>query len=231
MPQRQINYSKYATKSSQKHRSLDENVSAIPLGHFKTVLRILRNQSKRFGIRNYMIMLFAYSQLLRMDDVLNRKYSEIYDGRGKVRTDKVVFHDLKTGKRNSLNLNPIRSQLEEYRQWRRKNHIKSIWLFPASMAKYHQSKRFGYHDRPLSVHTYYVILKRVQYAIYRNFGWRDKLSCHLGRKESATRVYDQTHDLHLVQSLLNHSNPQTTEHYLNLKAQVKEDAKEKYLKL
>ena len=231
MSEAKIDYSKYGTRHQNFHQKLDENVSAIPVNHFKVVLKILRNQSKRFGLRNYLIMLFAYSQLLRMNDVLNRKYSEIYDGRGKVRTEKVAFRDLKTNKPNTLTLTPIRKPLEQYRRWRIKHEINSIWLFPSSQATYHQSKQYGYHDRPLSVHTYYLTLKKVQRTINHDFGWRDKLSCHLGRKEGATRIYNQTHDLHLVQSLLNHSYPQTTEAYLNLTEQTKEDAKEKYLKL
>ena len=161
------------------------------------------------GQRNYTIFQVGKATLLRVSDVLNLKQADVYDDQGNVKRNAEI-HDIKTGKRNTLYLSPVRKDLEKYREWLvEKGLDKSEWLFPAG-----KRGRGGGFDlsRPVSTHTFYVVMQQTGEMLGLNY-----LGTHTMRKTGAYMVYQQRgHNIGLVMKLLNHSSEETTLAYIGL---------------
>lgn len=67
-------------------------------------------------------------------------------------------------------------------------------------------------DKPLTRQQAYNIIKDVANEV----GIKYAVGCHSLRKSYGRFVYDETRDIHLVQRLLNHSNPIITQNYICL---------------
>lgn len=174
----------------------DENV-------LKQVKETLKDNFK-FGIRNYTIFQVGKATLLRVSDVLLLKYNDIYDEQGNVRI-RTFIHDKKTGKPNTLYLEPVEEDLIEYQQWLKDKNIISEWLFPSL-----QPQVKG--DKHIDERQFYQVMHKVGELLNINY-----LGTHTMRKTGAYRVYVQSgYDIGLVQDLLNHSSQKMTLKYLGL---------------
>ncbi|GLB47530.1 site-specific integrase [Philodulcilactobacillus myokoensis] len=159
------------------------------------------------GTRNLMIFRTGIITLLRCSDVLSLKMNDIYDENG-YPVDYIHIKDQKTGKQNDIYIKPLFNDLIEYRRYRLKHHIKSIYLFPSIWNLNHYRK---IKDHPISRSRFYNILKKVS----QNTGIR-YLGTHTMRKTGAYIVYQQTHNIAFVMHKLNHSNEGVTMRYLGI---------------
>lgn len=199
----------------------EKNVKAIKdRTTMEEVQAYLKNNFGEYGERNYTIFQVGKATLLRVSDVLNLKQSDVYDDQGNVKRNAEI-HDIKTGKRNTLYLAPVRKDLEKYREWLvEKGLDKSEWLFPAG-----KRGRGGGFDinRPVSTHTFYVTMQQTGEMLGLNY-----LGTHTMRKTGAYMVYEQRgHNIGLVMKLLNHSSEETTLAYIGLDREDVEDQLDK----
>ena len=67
-------------------------------------------------------------------------------------------------------------------------------------------------DKPMTRQQAYKIIKKLADEV----GIKYAVGCHSLRKSYGRFKYDETHDIHLVQRLLNHSNPIITQNYICL---------------
>lgn len=123
----------------------DENI-------LKQVKETLKDSFK-YGIRNYTIFQVGKATLLRVSDVLRLKYDDIYDEQGNVRI-RTFIHDKKTGKPNTLYLEPVEKDLIAYRDWLKDNSIESQWLFPSIKKQIHE-------DKHIDERQFYRIMQKV----------------------------------------------------------------------
>lgn len=65
-------------------------------------------------------------------------------------------------------------------------------------------------DRPLSRIQAYRIIQ----GLAKTVGIKYNVGCHSLRKSFGRFIYDETHDIHIVQKLLGHSNPLITQQYI-----------------
>lgn len=181
----------------------DENV-------LKEVQDTLLNNFK-YGRRNYTIFQVGKATLLRVSDVLHLRYDDVYSQDGSIKHNAYI-HDKKTGKANTLFLEPVKEDLQDYYDWLKSNKIESEWLFP-SLQKQHVGT-----DTPIQERQFYRIMQHVGELLGINY-----LGTHTMRKTGAYRVYTQTgNDIALVMSLLNHSSQAMTLKYLGIDQETKE---------
>lgn len=161
--------------------------------------------SFEMGRRNYTIFQVGKATLLRVSDVLRLKYSDVFDENGKVKDDAYI-HDRKTGKPNTLYLEPVKDDLLKYKKWLYENEIHSVYLFPNR-----------YTGTRVNEKQFYKIMHKVGELLGINY-----LGTHTMRKTGAYRVYVQSgYNIGLVMDLLNHSSQSMTLHYLGLDTESK----------
>ena len=204
-----------------KKKVAEKNVKAIKdRTTMEEVQAYLKDNFGEYGVRNYTIFQVGKATLLRVSDVLNLKQSDVYDDQGNVKRNAEI-HDIKTGKRNTLYLSPVRKDLEKYHDLLvEKGLDKSEWLFPAG-----KRGRGGGFDinRPVSTHTFYVVMQQTGEMLGFNY-----LGTHTMRKTGAYMVYQQRgHNIGLVMKLLNHSSEETTLAYIGLDREDVEDQLDK----
>ncbi|WP_105965037.1 tyrosine-type recombinase/integrase [Apilactobacillus micheneri] len=161
--------------------------------------------SFEMGRRNYTIFQVGKATLLRVSDVLRLKYSDVFDENGKVKDDAYI-HDRKTGKPNTLYLEPVKDDLLKYKKWLYAHEIHSVYLFPNR-----------YTGTRVNEKQFYKIMHKVGELLGINY-----LGTHTMRKTGAYRVYIQSgYNIGLVMDLLNHSSQSMTLHYLGLDTESK----------
>lgn len=191
----------------KKNKSKAINVQPIKDSNvLNDVKDVLKNNFK-YGQRNYTIFQVGKATLLRVSDVLNLKYSDVFQSDGTIHK-RVISKDKKTGKRNTLYLDPIKDDLEIYKKWLDDNQIVSEWLFPSS----------NNHSKPISPKHYYKVMHKTGELLGITY-----LGTHTMRKTGAYRVYEQSnYNIAFVMDLLNHSSQKSTLKYLGIDQQQKE---------
>ncbi|MHA8109937.1 tyrosine-type recombinase/integrase [Lactobacillaceae bacterium Melli_B4] len=165
-----------------------------------------------FGRRNYTIFQVGKATLLRVSDVLNLKYNDIFDEDDEVKRSAYV-RDKKTGKTHHIYLNPVADDLYKYQRWLKKNKIESRWLFPNSRDM----------NRSVTTTQFYRVMMKTGNLLGVNY-----LGTHTMRKTGAYMVYKQSNfNIGLVMKLLNHSTASMTLHYLGLEEASLESALDK----
>ncbi|TPR41213.1 site-specific integrase [Apilactobacillus micheneri] len=211
------------------------------LSEIKRVLKYLKNYNE-FGIRNFMMFSIGMNCVLRISDIVNLKYSDVYTNKGKVKKY-LRIREIKTGKIKELLLIHAKNDLVEYKRWLDnfinsqpdkymaplKNNEKMIvgtgknakevnkndyWLFPSSQ---HPTQH-------VSEKTFYKAMKQVSKAT-----GVEHLGTHTPRKTGAYLFYrggfddvlrdkdiHPSNDIALAMKTLNHSSEGITLNYLGL---------------
>lgn len=149
-----------------------------------------------YGTRNHMIFQVGKVTLLRVSDVLNLHYHDIFNEQGKVKLN--TYLDSLT----ALYLDPLEVDLVRYRLWRETHQINSMWLFPSMQNQ----------QKHLSQHQYYKIMQKVGDLLNLDYLGTDTM-----RKTGAYQIYQQTHhNIDFVMKLLNYTSEKRTLTYLGL---------------
>ncbi|MEI5992442.1 hypothetical protein A5881_003998 [Enterococcus termitis] len=163
----------------QPLRSIDE------INDFLFFLR--RN---KFAKRDVFLFLFGINTGLRMSDIVNRKVSDIkYSS-----TPQII--EKKTGKKRTLYLESMQSQIEDYIE----NMDDNDWLFP--------SRKGQGHLQPKAV---YQIFQKVAAGLER-----DDIGTHTLRKTFGYHYYKRTKDIVFLMEIFGHSNQQITKRYIGI---------------
>jgi integrase len=166
----------------------------------KEVQDTLLNNFKA-GRRNYTIFQVGKASLLRVSDVMQLKFVDVFNSDGSIKQNAFI-HDKKTGKANTLYLKPVQQDLLLYHQWLLENKLQSKWLFPSIQRP----------EKHITEKQFYKIMSKVGDLLNINY-----LGTHTMRKTGAYRVYTQSnYNIGLVMHLLNHSSEAMTLAYLGL---------------
>lgn len=164
--------------------------------------------------RNYaMIMLGLYSAL-RISDILNLKWSDIYDFKGGKIKSAVTVKEQKTGKINNFALN---------------NHIQqalSLYLRKKSISadEYVFCQRL-HPNKPICRSQAYRIVRKAANATVFN---ESHISCHSLRKTFGYHAWKQGIPPALLMDIYNHSSYKVTKKYLGISQDERNSV---YLKL
>lgn len=213
------------------------------LSECKKVLSSLKNGSS-FGLRDYTMFKVGMSCALRISDIVNLKYSDVFTDTGKIKKT-LHIHEIKTGKQKDWLLTHVQKDLTEYKRWldefnskqpdkvvqtlKLKDKItvgtgknaKEVrkydnWLFPSSQ---HPTQH-------VSEKNFYKVMKQVS----KDTGI-EHLGTHTPRKTGAYLLYRGAFDdvikesngaitpsnnIALAMKILNQSSEQITLHYLGL---------------
>lgn len=164
-------------------------------------LRLLKGYylSEKPNVRNYTLIIIGLNTALRISDILNLTYGDIYDYQRDLWKTHIVVIEQKTGKQNRIYMNQeIQRVLKEY-----SNPIQysaSSWLFSSQKQK----------EQPLSRYQAYRIVKDAG-----SFAGLDKcISCHSLRKTFGYHAWKQGTAPALLMNIFNHSSYQITKRYL-----------------
>lgn len=151
--------------------------------------------------RNHALIIMGLNTALRISDILNMTYGDVYDYQRKEWKTHLVICEQKTGKQNCIYINrEIRNILENYFIPSAKES--SAWLFPSQK----QSKF------PLSRYQAYRIVKKA--ALFA--GLDANVSCHSLRKTFGYHAWKQGAQPALLMNIYNHSTYQVTKRYLGI---------------
>lgn len=161
-----------------------------PIRDSHTVIKIC-DYLKQKSERNFILCFVGFNTALRISDILPLTKKD-------VKGEYLSIREIKTSKQKLI---PISKELRKVIDPYIENMLDSDYLFPSKKNKH----------KPIT---------RVQaYNILKDIGREFKLTAigtHTLRKTFARKVYEQTKDIVLVQTLLNHSDPNITKRYIGL---------------
>lgn len=147
----------------------------------------------RISHRNLMLFNFGCATGLRVSDIVKLKVRDI---KGK---ENLAIREKKTGKISRAFINSsLTKELNAYIKFMKLG--KNDYLFP--------SGKHGYH---LSTTQVYRFLKQAGHMI-----GRDDITTHTMRRTFGYQFYKQTHDIAMLQKILNHSSPAITRRYIGI---------------
>lgn len=158
--------------------------------------------------RNYMLIIIGLNSALRISDILNLKFGDVYDFQKKQWKTHLEVSEQKTGKRNRIYINKkIRSALENYTD---PSQIEaSARLFSSQKQKEHSLSRY----------QAYRLIKRA--AVFA--GLESNISCHSLRKTFGYHAWKQGTPPVLLMNIYNHSSYQITKRYLGIEQDDKDE--------
>lgn len=144
--------------------------------------------------RDYLFMTISVNMGFRTEVVLEMKPEDI---KGK----KVTVTEFKTGKRFEFDLND--TVFEEIQKYIKEFHISDHeFFFKKTLSEYDAITR-------------QTMWRRIKF-IAKKAKIDYRVGCHSFRKSYGRWMYDEKHDIHLVQQFYKHSSPATTERYIGL---------------
>lgn len=168
-----------------------------------TQLQLLKNYyyTEKVNLRNYALICLGLNSALRISDLLNLRWNDVYDFQEERFLPHIIIIEKKTGKetRIALNRNAI-AGLSEY-----KNTLNDIalesFLFPG------QKKQ-----TPLSRSQAFRIIKKAAESLHMEKG----ISCHSMRKTFGYYAWKQGTPPAVLMDIYNHSSYQITKRYLGI---------------
>lgn len=158
--------------------------------------------------RNYMLIIIGLNSALRISDILQLSYGDVYDFERKLWRTHLVVIEKKTRKTNRIYMNrEIRQTLEKCTNPDAKDS--ASWLFASQMQK----------ARPLSRFQAYRIVKEA--AAFA--GLDANISCHSLRKTFGYYAWKQGTPPALLMNIYNHSNYRITKRYLGIEQDDKDE--------
>ena len=168
-------------------------------------------QNEKPNMRNYTLIIVGLNTALRVSDILNLTYEEVYQN-NKVQ-EHVTIKEQKTGKENRILLNhEARQALAEYHQELIKTKMHqdgNPYLFPSPKKS----------DSPLSRSQAYRMITDAADAV----GIEGHISCHSLRKTFGYHAWKQGNDPIVIMVIFNHSSLTITKRYLCIEQDDKDD--------
>lgn len=156
-------------------------------------------QTIKPNLRNYTLIVIGLNSALRISDILDLTYGDVYDFMNHEWKTHIVVTEQKTGKQNRIYMNrEIRKALEQYGTPSRQEA--PSWLFGSQLQK----------TRPLSRYQAYRIVKSAGAFA----GLDSNISCHSLRKTFGYHAWKQGVQPAILMNIYNHSAYQITKRYL-----------------
>ncbi|MFH5187661.1 site-specific integrase [Paenibacillus sp. TAB 01] len=161
----------------------------------REMIELIKNFLMKQSYRNYMMFVFGINTGLRIQDILKHRVMDVMGVQ-------IVMHEMKTGKRKIIEINPtLRRELDKYITYMKMKP--TDYLFP--------SRQGGKGNKPIGRDMAYKIMR----AAAREHNLVD-IGTHTMRKTFGYHMYDKTKDITLVRKLLNHSDDSSTMSYIGL---------------
>ncbi len=157
--------------------------------------------------RNYMLIVLGLNSALRISDILQLTYEDVYDKREHKWRNYLIVKEQKTGKTNQIYMNQeIRNTLEAYRI---SLPYQDTWLFQSQKQK----------NQPLSRYQAYRVIREA--AVFA--GLDRNVSCHSLRKTFGYHAWKAGTAPALLMNIYNHSSYQITKRYLCIEQDDKDE--------
>ena len=163
--------------------------------------------------RNYLLLVFGLNTALRISDMLEIKWGDVYNNRISMYYEHVIVTEQKTGKRNMIRLNgAVQEALDYYIEETRA--LPDQYLFLSGKGS----------NRPISRQQAFRIVKEAaEYA-----GLQESISCHSLRKTFGYFAWQQGVSPALIMKIYNHSSFRVTQRYLGIEQDEKDSV---YMKM
>lgn len=160
-------------------------------------------------IRNYALIVVGLNTSLRISDILNLQWKDIYNFKCKKYRKHIALTEQKTGKSNIIALNQSAvAALEMYRET-----ISQIepgqFIFKSRNGK----------NRPITRNRAFRIIK----SAAEELGLEDNISCHSLRKTFGYQAWKNGIQPALLMSIYNHSSYEITKRYLGIYQDERDD--------
>ena len=161
------------------------------------------------NIRNYALCILGLNTALRITDILNLRWKDIYQYDKAVFLPHLTVTEKKTGKQNTVALNHAVTD--------------AMWLLFSAKSKapekndYIFASRNG-NNRPLSRYQAYRIIRTAASRL----GMQQHISCHSLRKTFGYYAWKQGTAPAMLMTIFNHSSYQITKRYLGIEQDDKD---------
>lgn len=163
------------------------------------------------NLRNYAIIIIGLNTALRISDILNLTYDQVFQD-GKV-LEHITVRESKTGKENRILLNKeARRALSKYH-----GELKKTQMFQSGNPYLFPSPRKPY--APVSRSQAYRMITTAAKAV----GLDGRISCHSLRKTFGYHAWKQGSDPVVIMVIFNHSSLSITKRYLCIEQDDKDD--------
>ncbi len=160
------------------------------------------------NLRNYALFCVGINTALRIGDLLQLKWGNVYDFKKKRYRKHITIREQKTGKENSIAVNQnIEEALEIYRKSLEEEATASQYIF--------NGRKKGTH---LSRSQAYRIIKEASKAVEIE----GNISCHSMRKTCGYHAWLSGSDPSTLMTLFNHSSFNITKRYLGIEQDEKD---------
>lgn len=167
--------------------------------------------------RNSALIILGLNTALRISDILQLKWKDVYDQTLFKIRDHLEVKEKKTGKTNIIALNAsLSAALSHYREW---FFCDTVYNGERFLFEGHE-----YANQPLCRSQAYRIIKEAAVAV----GLAEHVSCHSLRKTFGYFAWKQGTPPALLMNIYNHSSYQITKKYLCIE---QEDKDEVFLKI
>lgn len=158
---------------------------------------------KERNIRNYTLCILGLNTALRITDVLELRWGDLYDFSRNCFLEHLTVIEKKTGKSNTIALNhTVIDTLTAYRAHFSSALVEDTCLFPS---------RKGV-NQPISRCQAFRIIKKAAQSV----GLNHHISCHSLRKTFGYHAWQQGTPPALLMNIYNHSSYQVTKRYLGI---------------
>lgn len=159
--------------------------------------------NQKSNYRNYALIIMGLNTALRISDILNLKWQDIFDGRKNCIRDHLEVVEHKTGKTTIIALNKtIQETFSIY-------HSITFLHHEYDSQQYLFLSRKGY-NHPLSRSQAFRIIKEASHSL----GLSSHISCHSLRKTFGYHAWQQGIPPALLMDIYNHSSYKITKRYL-----------------
>lgn len=156
---------------------------------------------ERGEIRNYALIVMGLNTSLRISDILNLQWHDVYNYRTGEYRNHLSVVEKKTQKNNTVAIN---SAIIEALELLRKNDLPSpgAYIFMSQKGE----------NRPITRNRAFTIIK----SAANTLGFEDNISCHSLRKTFGYQAWKQGVPPALLMSIYNHSSYEITKRYLGI---------------
>lgn len=156
--------------------------------------------------RNYLLIIMGLNTALRISDILQCQWEDVYDFKNTEWKEHIVIVEKKTGKNSSVWINHnLQMALREYAAFLEKENIR---IFPQKFL----FESLGFENKPISRIQAFRIIKRAAEAC----NITEVVSCHSLRKTFGYHAWQQGISPVLLMNIYNHSSFQVTQRYLGI---------------
>lgn len=180
-----------------------------PIKELNDIKKLENYFLERQEIRNYVLIVMGLNTSLRISDILNLRWCDLFNFKSKNYRKHIIIDEQKTGKHSIIAINKsILSALDKYRKTLNKVEPE-LYVF---------TSRIG-NNRPISRNRAFHIIKNA----VGELGIENNISCHSLRKTFGYHAWKNGVPPALLQQIYNHSSYEITKRYLGITQDEKDD--------